>query len=184
MTFFLSIIGAMFVGDVLWLIWSLRKLRRVKAARLWQMMMTLFVVAQVAGMAWLLMYRMGHAPHPPPGFLGASIYIWHILILPLTAVGLFVALMGWTLVAVGRCICVARQRPHPPLTIAFDSVTDVQPEKAPLATRRQMLAGMASAIPPLIAMGATGVGLNQLNNFRVRKMRLSIPTLPLALEGL
>jgi predicted MPP superfamily phosphohydrolase len=127
---------------------------------------------------------MGHAPHPPPGFLGASIYIWHILVLPLTAAALLLTLIGWAVIAVVRCIRCAKQASHPPLTIAFDSVTDVAPEKIAAPTRRQVLAGMATAIPPLLALGATGVGLNQLNNFRVRSMRLSIPTLPLALEGM
>src|SRR5438067_727592 len=154
MTFFLSIIGSMFVGDVLWLIWSWRKLRVVKGGRAWQMLMAGFVVSQIGGMAWLLMYRMGKVPGPPPGILGASIYIWHILVLPLTAGVLLIALIVRALVAIVRCIGCAFEKAHPPLAITFDSVTDVAPVQTVGPSRRQVLVGAACAIPPLIALGA------------------------------
>src|SRR4051794_11947181 len=116
----------MFLGDVLWLIWSLRKLRQVKLPRLWQLLMAAFVISQMVGMAWLLLYRTGKAPEPPPGILGASIYIWHILVLPLTAAALLLALFIRAITAIVRCIRCASHAAHPPLTIAFDSVTDVE----------------------------------------------------------
>ena len=53
----------------------------------------------------------------------------------------------------------------------------------PFLSRRQVLAAMAVALPPLITGGLAGVTLAQLGRFRVRSMDLWIPNLPMKLEG-
>ena len=51
-------------------------------------------------------------------------------------------------------------------------------------TRREFIGACAALAPPLFTVGLTGVALAQLNNFRVRRFTLSIPTLPRALDGI
>jgi predicted MPP superfamily phosphohydrolase len=51
-------------------------------------------------------------------------------------------------------------------------------------TRRDFIGACAALAPPLFTVGLTGVALAQLNDFRVRRFTLSIPTLPRALDGI
>lgn len=51
-------------------------------------------------------------------------------------------------------------------------------------SRRQFLGATAAAIPPLMAIGATGAGAYQITGFRVRKLTVPVPNLPPALEGM
>ncbi len=66
-------------------------------------------------------------------------------------------------------------------------LTEVQPGTAATEvrlSRRQFLGGAAAAIPPLMAITATGAGAYQLTGFRIRKLIVPVPNLPPALEGM
>src|SRR5205823_11729855 len=51
-------------------------------------------------------------------------------------------------------------------------------------TRREFLGFAAAVAPPLFTLSLTGIALNQLNRFRVRRFILSVAALPRALDGL
>jgi hypothetical protein len=72
----------------------------------------------------------------------------------------------------GRMMGVRRERPAAP------------PAGGNALTRRQFVGAAAALAPPLLTGGLTAVALSQLGQFRVRRLTLSIPSLPPALDGL
>jgi predicted MPP superfamily phosphohydrolase len=101
-----------------------------------------------------------------PRSLDAAELIWSFLGLGLTAA----AAAAVALAAGGRWW--ARRRSPPP------------PAPSPGATtRRQFLGAAAVLLPPLYTFGLTGVGLAQLESFRVRRFTLALPGLPRDLDG-
>lgn len=76
--------------------------------------------------------------------------------------------------AIGRGHIVEHPGPVAPDIAAYD----------PAFSRRSLLRGAAAAAPPLLAVAGAARGLSQLDEFRVRQIRLQIPNLPPALEGL
>jgi predicted MPP superfamily phosphohydrolase len=59
-----------------------------------------------------------------------------------------------------------------------------EPVSTSLTTRREFIGTCAALAPSVFTFSLAGVALQQLNHFRIRRMTVSIPTLPRALDGL
>jgi predicted MPP superfamily phosphohydrolase len=92
----------------------------------------------------------------------AWVFVWFLIVLPATLI-----VMG--LAAGGR--------------VASRVVRKPQPEAEPGPTRRAFLATAAVA-PPVTALAGAGVGLTQIDEFRVNRIEVPIAGLPPELEGM
>ena len=160
------LLAVMLLGDFVWWFGCRRRLKRVGIG--WKVGIGAFTAAQAAGLLLVVFARTWESAL---SFLFttpvlACIYIWHFLfIVPMmlvSAVRLIVRTAKW----------IARrertQRPEPVLPM----------------TRRDFFGIVGSMAPAVFTLGATGIGLWQIQHFRVRKMIARIPNLPPALDGL
>jgi predicted MPP superfamily phosphohydrolase len=157
--------GLMIVVDVAW--WLLAF--RLTKGRLWRVVISAFLAVQlvaivsgIAGVDW---------PSHVPRAVFAIVLVWHYLglalLVPLGAV--------WGYAWARRCLARLRKdRPEPPVA---------KPADATSLTRREFLGAAASLAPPLFAIGLTSVALARLDNLRVRRFTIAVPTLPHALDG-
>src|SRR5437588_12106735 len=81
MRFVLVLIGIMFALDVLWWVASAR-IAKPSFARV---AVAIFALSQLAGLIWLLTQRFAHAESTAlfSKFAMASVFIWHMILLPL-----------------------------------------------------------------------------------------------------
>src|SRR5439155_4084036 len=100
-----------------------------------------------------------------------GVYIWHLLVLPLTLAVAIVAALIW-----GVSKIVAKILTKQPAI-----QTSAQP---PGPSRRQVISAAAAGIPPLVTAGLVGIALPQLNNFRSAERDVPVADLPPELEGL
>jgi predicted MPP superfamily phosphohydrolase len=158
--------------DAVWWVIALRLARKT----VWRVLISLFMAGQMAAVANELIGRVGHqnielSLYVPVAVL-AVIVIWHYLALPaITSAGLVYA--GVRFMRRRRSKKSADTTPPTPV-----------PETADSVSRRQFLGACGALAPCLFTFGLTGIALNQLNHFRVRRFNLSIPSLPKALDGL
>ena len=170
MSFILLIIGSIFALDAVW--WAVSA--RLARSGAWRILITLFMTAQVVGLAWLFYGRLSHRGWDRwlPKFAVTAIFIWHTLLLPL--------LLALTVIALPFLLVT--------LAVRFLQRTpqaDPEWENAPGAwTRRQFLGIAAAAAPPLLTIGLTAMALRQLGQFRVRRFVLPMADLPRDLDGL
>jgi predicted MPP superfamily phosphohydrolase len=155
----------MFVADIVWWVAIFKLTRRT----LWRVLGSIFM-AVMLGMHFLGVSKMVDARHVPKWLLVLSI-MWHYLatgvLLPLTI------LFG--------CVCLIRRvRRRRKIGVTPDLVEP----NGKLQTRREFFGSCAVMAPPLFAIGSTAVALAQLENFRLRRFTLKIPTLPRDLDGL
>lgn len=122
-----------------------------------------YAVFQLILFIALLFFR---SVHPFPRGIAALLYIWSIVVLPVTIVILFT---GRSLLFIIQKIV---RRPTPPATNTGNP------------TRRQFLAAATAIVPPIAAFGLAGAGLAQYSRFRTRSFMLQIPNLPSNLDGL
>ncbi len=114
---------------------------------------------------WIVQIRIlrnGFVPAP----IVACIFLWHLLVLPVTAVG------HGLLEILGKMLLRMRGKP-----VVREPVTDG-------LTRRQMLAAAGVAVPPILLGGGVLAGMKQLGTFRVRRMDVPLAALPRELDGL
>lgn len=112
-----------------------------------------------------------------PNSLQACLFIWHVLILP-------VSLLMWLLVRLGiRGLGVIRRwRTRGDARPQASSPAAPEPAAGGMS-RRDFLVASVAMVPPLLAVGATGYGLPSVSSFRVRRLTLAMPGLPKGLEG-
>jgi predicted MPP superfamily phosphohydrolase len=171
---FLLIVGSMAAGDVLWWWWADRRIQSIGGRRirrqLGRAVVGAFVAMQLSYLAYFIVApvsaRRSHDWVPAP--LLASIYLWHILVLPPSVVAILMA------AAVRNAVRLVRRRPRPQTT---------EPAAAGLS-RRSLLGGLAVAAPPLALAAVTAEGMAQLGNFRIRRLDVAVPGLPPGLDGL
>jgi len=108
-----------------------------------------------------------------PRAVSAYVYVWHLLVLPLVLVGWLCAALGsgarWVVRRVGG-------------GAALKGALEPAPSGDGMS-RRGFLQAAAGATPALFAVGATGVGMAQMEGFRIRELEVRLPGLPEALEG-
>lgn len=167
------IIPLISIGDLLWWLWADRRVRNTRHPKLWRSLLALFVFAQVACVQWW-MYKpstvrnmAGFVPTP----IWASVYIWHLLVLP---VALVLAIVDTT---VRTSASIWQRSRHDPATIPSSNST-------PGPTRRDLLGTALAAASPIVLAGAVGRGMSQFGDLRVRPFNLAVAELPHALDGL
>lgn len=151
-----------------WGDWMLRRHRFGKKARL---ALLAFALLQTGTYIALMFSRFQELHWKLPAWMLALAFLWHLIIAPLS---ILAVVFASTLRAAARFLMKSRR----PVAI------EVSPANATGPTRRQLLAGAAVALPPLLTVGAGTVGLSKLGEFRIRPIRVGIPNLPAALEGL
>jgi predicted MPP superfamily phosphohydrolase len=162
---FVVIVFLILIGDAVWWMWADRQLRRGRKPWPWRVLLGLFTAVMFGYVAFFILFpTQGRRAHLwMPAWPLAAVYLWHLLILPITLL-----LIG--LASVPRVITAAWRKPAAP------------PQEGP--TRRQILTAAAIAIPPLVTAGAVTRGLSQIHNFRIRRLEIPLAQLPKQLDGL
>jgi uncharacterized protein len=170
-TFIFTIIGAMLVLDAIcW--WLLARLTHLQLGRI---LLGIFMAAQMIALICLVGSRIFQTgwDHWMPKFAVSALFIWHFIGLGLFAV---VGLGSIPILVIQKIIKANRhalQRPAVAVT-----------EDRHVWSRREFLGLAAALTPPLLTFSLAGVGLSQLNRFRVRRFVLPISNLPVDLDGL
>src|SRR4051795_10205055 len=149
--FFIVLFSLMIVMDVFWWRWADGRLRPLRRARLWRTLLAGFVGVLMGSMLLFLvapaLMRRAHGFLPLP--IHAAVYLWHLLVLPLTCVVILVGTSGRGAVRAVRRL-LSRKADGEPL--ASDRPTAVP---IPGLSRRQFLGAAAAAAPPLVVAGMT-----------------------------
>lgn len=178
--FFLSLLGAMALGNLAWWRHQYVKAAALKRRRLIRIAIGLWSGVMFAGLATVILTRPidpAMLKAVPKDLLGA-VYVWHFLfVLPWVVwrAGRIAVLGAWWGI---KQLATAK----PALNSARDEQAAEQP--ATLTSRRQFLAATAIAAPPVLASLAAWRGVTRLDHFRINHQHLTIPGLPRALEGL
>ena len=170
MRFVLALIGTMFALDILW--WAASA--RIAKPTFARITVAIFALAQLAGLIWLLTQRFAHAESMAlfSKFAMATVFIWHMILLPVLLL-LTVALLP--ILAMVALIRSARRLRNFNLTPA---------DARGALSRRQFLGVALAAAPPLFNLSLATVAMRQLDQFRVRRFVLPIAGLPSDLHGL
>ena len=170
MRFVLALIGTMFALDILWWAASARIAKPIFA----RITVAIFALAQLAGLIWLLTQRFAHAESMAllSKFAMATVFIWHMILLPVLLL-LTAALLP--ILAIVALIRSARRLRNFNLTPA---------DARGALSRRQFLGVALAAAPPLFNLSLATVAMRQLDQFRVRRFVLPIAGLPSDLHGL
>src|SRR4051812_2844177 len=92
--FFLLIIPALLIADLLWWRWSDRKVRAMRVSRTrstLRLLIAIFMASQIAGYLYVIGARWVGVRASLPAALLAQVYVWHLLILPITVVAYGIA---------------------------------------------------------------------------------------------
>ena len=173
--FFATLFLVMACGDIVWWWWADRKLRPLRRATLWRTLVG-------AWSGWMIVYlllaclfpqliRKSQTPVPAP--LHAAVYLWHLLVLPLIAVGGIFLTLGSTLRRLfrrsGPTVRARRRTTGLP--------NDCYSTGAPGRSGDHVAADFDD--------GRVGVALTQLNSpVRIRRMQLALRQLPAELDGM
>jgi uncharacterized protein len=161
------------------LLWWWRSDRRLRRGRmlLVRLLIGAFVAYVMGGLLVLMNTPFGldGVGHEVPRFLGASVMIWSLFILPASMV-----LLGITGAFYIAGDLLASRKKSPTITVA-DSAPD--PREGALS-RRGFLAFTSAALPPMLTFAGTSYGLDQMRHFRIRKIEVPIAKLPSGLDGL
>lgn len=159
------------LADLLWWRGADRCLRPLRGVRVWRGVLGVFVAFQALYIAILLSRSFfDHVPEVRPVYWAVCAYVWHLFLLP-GSVLVYFGNRGVRWIRRKRAGQALEQKP-------------VEAEPKPGLTRRQVLAALGAALPPLITAGVAVAGTRGLGNFKVREVTLTLPTLPPDLDGL
>jgi uncharacterized protein len=169
-SFIFTIIGLMLALDIIWWCVLVRATNRKWARAI----VTIFMIAQMVGLIWLISGRFFQTGWDRwlPKFATAAIFIWHFI-----GIGLL-SLLGIALIPillVQQMVRISRRRRQPEEQLS---------DRRNHYTRREFLGVAAAITPALFTFGLTGVALTQLNRFRVRRFVVPIRELPRGLDGI
>jgi uncharacterized protein len=163
--FFTFLLLLFAIGDIRWWWRAHRRLRR----RSLRWFVALFALGQLVGLALLIVGRqigLGWEDILPRPLL-SLIFIWHLTIL---IPWLIVAASSDLVRLVGRLL--VRRRDTEP--VAGESGL----------SRREFLVAASTLAPAIVAGGASLAAEYQLGQFRIRRLEVSLPKLPAALDGM
>ena len=167
------IIPALVVLDLIWWFTADRLLRKARWKGRVRILHSLFFGFQLAALLAVLASRQSELWDFLPRFVTTTVYLWHLLILPLLLplliVGAIVTLLGWV---------IRKIRTRETREIAAAQTDDAH------MSRRAFLAATAAFTPQLFTVGLTAIALRQLERFRIRRMTIGIRGLPAVLDGL
>src|SRR5947199_8084891 len=135
MRFVFVLIGTIFALDLLWWV-ALARIAKPTFARI---AIAIFALAQLAGLSWLLTQRFSHAESTAlfSKFAMATVFIWHMILLPLLlllTVALLPILVMVTLIRIARRLRDSNSAPR---------------DANSALSRRQFLGVALAAAPPL-----------------------------------
>ena len=152
------------VLDVLWWLVAMRLAKRT----VWRVLICVFMTAQFSAALMVAAGTDISLYIPTPALI--AVVVWHFFGLTLLAgIGI--------LYAFARMI--RRRRAFAP--------AQTPPAASPVEnsmSRRNFFGACAALAPPLLTFGVTGIAQSQLDNFRLRRFALSLPSLPKSLDGL
>lgn len=161
---FIIVLTLMALGDLLWCRDALRQPRR------WMRWAgATFGALQFIGLA-VIFFSRGGAPmdEAMPRWLHSMILFWHLIVL-----------LPWLLwraargiITLGARLVRSSRLPAVPITTEGTALT-----------RREFLGAAAAFTPPLLTLGAAGIGETQLDGFRIRRIDVPVADLPPALDG-
>src|SRR3954470_21050285 len=108
---FLLLIYGLPVLAALWWIWADRSVRKMKHARGWRISLAAWFVLMFGGYVWLLISRRFHIGALPPVVLQSAVYLWHLLVVPLTVASLILIGIGSTATRGIRKLRSAKSKP-------------------------------------------------------------------------
>src|SRR6185295_8854793 len=86
MSAFVLIVSAVLIGDVAWWLWADRRARSTRRPRLWRSLVAGFTGFEFGYMLWFIAFpdAARHAHQWVPSSILATIYVWHLFVLPIT----------------------------------------------------------------------------------------------------
>ena len=181
--FFVGIVVAMLGADAWWWRGADRRLRRLRRPRLWRVGLSVFMGLMIAQVVWVGLRGRVLRQTPPAAMTVplVVVYVWHLLVLPVTLIG-----VGVAAAVRGGMTLAKRARVADPVGGGGDDDPPPKADDPPGAevSRRQFLGTMAVTVPPLLAVAGAGRGLWQIGEFRIRPLHVRVPGLPLGLEGM
>jgi len=169
--------------DVIWWLWADRRLRPLHAARWWRLLLALFMATMISTLiipiAWPNsgLGRNGVLPMS----LRMAQYLWHLIVLLPFMIGLTVVTF---LDLLWRGIRWAVRKVAAQFRAGAAEPPAVPAQPQVMLTRRQLLGAAAVMLPPLALGAAVGTALWQRGRYRIRRIRVPVPDLPDALDGL
>jgi predicted MPP superfamily phosphohydrolase len=158
--------GLFIAADAAWWIFALRLAKRT----VWRVLISLFMAAQLCA-AIFVAANVDLSLYIPTAAL-AAVAVWHLF-------GI-VALAGLGILYL--CFRMIRRHRQPASTVQKPPA--VTPPVENSLSRRDFIGACAAIVPPLCTFSITGIALGQLDDFRLRRFTLSLPSLPRALDGL
>ena len=155
--------------------------------RPWRWLLAAFAGGNLAIFGAVLLTRRHGFADVVPTVLLTACYVWHLVVLPATV--LILAGGGVTRLLVGVAVWITRALRARQGVEAGSPAVDDCPDPAdaatgPRLTRRQVLAAAAVALPPAATVVGQIDALWQLDTFRIRRLEIGLPALPVALDGL
>ena len=172
MSIWINVFSVLALADLViwWVAW--RTLGKVPRVWRWiRVALHVFFATMIAGIAVLMFGREydWNVDVAVPRVATVAVFIWHLLMVPLAFAGIIVASI-WALVKMAVRLF---RRPGPSNAAASTGIT-----------RREFFARLCVLTPPAFTVLLTAVAEWQLNGFRIRRMTVTLPTLPAALDGM
>lgn len=168
--FIWGVFAVLIVVDVAWWIFAARLLKSSRSrAVVWAFLgaQTLALVSVMCD--WNLLR---HAPKS----IQFSTLLWHYFALTV--------LFPLLLIGIGVWIYRKLSRANNEAPISAAETSSAPALDGNTLSRRRFIGFAAALAPPALNLGLVGVGLAQMDDLRVRRFTLGIPTLPKALDGL
>jgi predicted MPP superfamily phosphohydrolase len=167
------IIPILLLLDLVWWFSADHLLRKARFKGRVRIPHSLFFGFQLVGLLAVIASRQSELWAHLPKAVTTGVYLWHLLVmpllLPLAAIGAIATLLCWLINKI-------RTREERGTAAAKIDGTGM--------SRRAFLAATAAFTPQLFTVGLTAIALRQLEQFRVRRMTISIRGLPAVLDGL
>lgn len=182
-------------GDLFFWWWGDRHLRPLRKSGVWRALLAALVGGQFVVLAIFLLFP-GPLRHLGGGVwkpVTAWLYMWHLLVLPATMLGLLFGysvywLGGFLTKLVGQAPAAATataiNAPKPAPQGTATSLESVTGPTVVYPSRRQILTAAAAFAPQLVLGGTLLESVRQTGRFRIRKMELAMPGLPKGLDGM
>jgi len=196
--FILAIITMMLLADAWWWWRADRLLRPLPHGRWLRGVLAVFMIACIGGLGVVIASRFSLELRDAIGPAAiAGLFTWHFIVLPA------VAIPSLLIVAANKLVSLAfPPTPDQPAKAQSDdkpgasapdfykpgaSAPDFiahNPSKSRSLSRRDLLGAALAAAPPLFTIGGTVRALDQLDEFRIRKLIIPVPGLPADLDRL
>jgi uncharacterized protein len=173
--FYSFVCAIMFCADLYWWRNTDRRLRVLRGAKVWRAMLATWMGAMALYLILTCLFPavVRRAATPIPVSAHAAVFLWHLFVLPVLII------IEWLMLVPGsirRLLC----RPKPGL------VTMPRPAMASAGpSRRQILGGLAMALPPLATGALVSRAMAQIKSApRVRRIEIGMPQLPAHMDGM